>query len=111
MTKEDTQLTVLTTMAETTASSAERHHLMTKVESARYDKLVRFECKKQVLLRMILYVLVGILVSTALQPLVPLLALPPSEHRVSSTPPSTDKPQWYDFWFKPVSKPTERHSP
>lgn len=111
MNKEDIELTVLTTMAEATGTSAERHQLIPKVESARYNELMRFERKKQVLLCTILYVLVGILVATALRPLVPLLTSLPSEHHVSSTPPSTDKPWVNGLWANPVNKPIERRSP
>ncbi len=111
MTKEDIELTVLTTMAEATVSTAERHQLITRVESARYNELMRFERKKQGLLRMILYVLLGILVVSSLQPLVPLLASLPSEHHVGSPPPSTDKQWWDNLLTKPAYKQSEKHSP
>jgi hypothetical protein len=110
MTTEDIKLTVLATMAEATGSSEERRQLMMKVETVRYNELVRFERKKQVLLRMILYVLVGILVLTALQPLVPLLAQPQSKSPVTSTPHSADKP-WWEFLVPPAKTPVQKHFP
>jgi len=111
MTKEDIELTVLNIMDEVTPSSPERTHLMARVERARHNELIHFERRKQVLLRLMLYALVGILVLTAVQPLAARLASLPPKHHVSSTPPSAVKPRWNNPWANPVNKPIERYSP
>lgn len=101
MTIDDIKLTVLTTMADATSSSAEKHHLMQKVEILRLEERIRAKRRHQRLLLPILYLLVGILFWIVIQPL------------ASSPSPSQSKSELDTPWpldLTPFTTPARRHS-
>ena len=99
------KMEVLETMAEGAGSPAERYELRMRLETIHYEELRSSECKKQVLLGLILFVLIGIFLSLNLKPLAsPSLSERPSASHVA------DKFWWQWLWTKPVSTPAENHS-
>ena len=99
------KMEVLETMAEGAGSPAERYELRMRLETIHYEELRSSECKKQVLLGFILFVLIGIFLSLNLKP-----SASPSPSERPSASHLADKPWWQWFWTKPVSTPGENHS-
>jgi hypothetical protein len=99
------KMEVLETMAEGASSPQERHELRMRLEVIHYEELRRSECKKQALLGIILFVLIGIFLSLNLKPLAsPALSERPSASHLP------DKSWWQWISDKPVSTPAENHS-
>lgn len=104
MNQQDIKLTVLSTMAEATTSAPERELLLEKVQTLRFEQVMRSRHRRQFLLRAILYVVIGILLSLAFQPLVPFLA-----SHLTERPPIFDRQPTFDL--TPFDAPARRHSP
>jgi len=104
MNHEDIKFTVLNTMAEAMPSTAERQFIQEKVDTLRFERAMRSRHQRQFLLRAILYVVIGILLSLTLQPLVPLLV-----SHLTERPPSFDRRSTADL--TPFVIPVRRHSP
>ena len=99
------KMEVLETMAEGVSSPTERYELRMRLETIHCEELRSSERKKQALLGLILFVLIGIFVSLNLRPLASAsLSKHPSESHLA------DKLWWQWFWTKPVSTPAENHS-
>src|ERR1035441_314695 len=75
------KMEVLETMAEGAGSPAERYELRMRLETIHYEELRSSECKKQAILGLILFVLIGIFVSLNLK----LLASPSLSERPSAS--------------------------
>lgn len=74
MRSDEVKLRVLTEMATSNSNLLDKGELRTKLEIARFEELMYWERKKRILLRMMLYVLIGILLALTLGPIVPYLA-------------------------------------
>jgi hypothetical protein len=99
------KMEVLETMAEGAGSPAERHELRMRLEVIHYEELRRSECKKQALLGLILFVLIGIFLFLNLKPL--------ASSSLSESPSAShlaDKSWWEWISAKPVATPAENHS-
>ena len=104
MRNDEVKLNVLTEMAATTDNPTDRNEIRAKLETARFEEVMYWEKKKRFLLRTILYVLIGILLSLTLQPLAPLLVSRLVERRLSvERQPTVD--------LIPFDAPAQRHSP
>ena len=106
MRNDEVKLNVLTEMASTTNDPTDRNELRAKLKTARFEEIMYWEKKKRFLLRTILYVLIGILLSLTLQPLAPLLVSRPVERRCS---PSFERQPTFDH--TPFVAPVRRYSP
>ena len=106
MRNDEVKLNVLTEMASTTNDPTDRNEIRAKLETARFEEIMYWEKKKRFLLRTILYVLIGILLSLTLQPLAPLLVSRPVERRSS---PSFERQPTFDH--TPFVAPVRRYSP
>ena len=104
MNHEDIKLTVLTTLADAAPAGPERQRLLDKVDEIRYEQVMRYRNRSQFLLRAVLYVAVGILLSFMVQPLVPFLVSPLAESQ-----PSFDRHSPFDA--TPFDIPARRHFP
>ena len=104
MNHDDIKLTVLTTLADAAPAGPERQRLLDKVDEIRYEQVMRYRNRSQFLLRAILYVAVGILLSFIAQPLAPFLA-----SSLTKSHPSFDSHSTFDS--TPFDIPARRHSP
>jgi hypothetical protein len=106
MRNNEVKLNKLTEMASTTDDPTDMNEIRAKLETARFEEIMYWEKKKRFLLRLILYVLIGILLSLTLQPLAPLLVSRPVERRSS---PSFERQPTFDL--TPFVAPVRRYSP
>lgn len=74
MRNDELKLRVLTEMSSANGDLLDKDEIRAKLETARFEELMYWEKKKRILLRMMLYVLVGILLALTLGPAVPYLA-------------------------------------
>ena len=74
MRNDEVKLRVLTEMASANSDPLDKYEIRAKLETARFEELMYVERKKRILLRMMLYVLIGILLALTLGPMVPYLA-------------------------------------
>jgi hypothetical protein len=100
------KMEVLETMAEGAGSSTERYELRMRLETIHYEEIRRSECKKRALLRLILFVLIGLFLSLNLKSLASLSL--PAERSTGSH--LAEKTWWQWTGIKPVSTPVENPS-
>jgi hypothetical protein len=101
---DDIKLTVMTTMAEATTSSSERHHLMEKIEVLRFDVIMRAKYRRQFVTRLILFTAVCILLSFAVAQATSFLA-----SRLFENQPSSEKQSIIELL--PYTGPSIKNSP
>jgi hypothetical protein len=74
MRNDELKLRALTEMSAANANPLDKDEIRAKLETARFEEHMYWEGKKRSLLRMILYVLMGVLLALTLQPMMPFLA-------------------------------------
>ena len=101
MRNDELKLHVLTEMSNANSNPLDKGEIRAKLETARFEELMYWEKKKRALIRMKLYVLIGILLALTLQPVLPYLA------RLAQSHPSIERQPMFDL--TPFELPPKRH--
>ena len=103
MRSDEVKLRVLTEMATANNDPLNKGDIRTKLEIAHFEEHMYVERKKRILLRMMLYVLIGILLALTLGPAVPYLV-----SRVKEIQTRIERQPKFDL--TPFEFPARRHS-